>query len=68
LDEEYDTDLSQLAESSERNTDLKPSKKNCLGEGAKQKKFEHSWDMVSNILNYNLLYYNNMISFLFTLY
>ncbi|XP_050066823.1 uncharacterized protein LOC126555888 [Aphis gossypii] len=36
LDEEYDTDLSQLAES---------SKKNCLGEGAKQKKFEHSWDM-----------------------
>ncbi|KAE9530777.1 hypothetical protein AGLY_011239 [Aphis glycines] len=36
LDEEYDTDLSQLAES---------SKKNCLGEGAKQTKFEHSWDM-----------------------
>ncbi|KAE9530762.1 hypothetical protein AGLY_011224 [Aphis glycines] len=36
LDEEYDTDLSQLAES---------SKKNCLGDGAKQKKFEHSWDM-----------------------
>ncbi|KAE9530739.1 hypothetical protein AGLY_011201 [Aphis glycines] len=45
LDEEYDTDLSQLAESSKRNAKLKKSKKNCLGEGAKQKKIEYSWDM-----------------------
>jgi len=65
LDEEYDT---KIAESTARNIELKASKKNCLGESAKQKNFENSWDMVSNKLNYNLLYYNNIISFLFMLY
>lgn len=43
MDEEYDT---EIVESTAQNTELKASKtKNCLGESAKQKDFEHSWDM-----------------------
>jgi len=57
-----------MAESTEQNTEPKTSKENCLGEGTKEKNFEPSWDMVSDKLNYNLSYYNNIIFFLFILY
>jgi len=57
----------EMGETTEQNTEPKLCKQNCFGEGAK-KKFESSWNMINNKLNYNLLYYNNIIiSFLFVL-